>query len=472
MNELKDLLSGKGTQSSIQKLECNQRYNAFNLRDAIIAFVMDSSSKYSTNPFDRRDAFPNLCRTCYLPTRLAIKKIQCESCGLVAYCSDSCKRNDTQHYESRLCKTFRKKKQISNTSLENYKRFRLKQLRDVVQFDPSQGGITQSEKNIVLYQRFCHYCGATSPSEILPCPRCDQAGFCKIGTCRDRAKDSHDRVCREWAVSTRCQQLVCRRFGQPLVWIPSELRRTFKCLPETWMEYFNLRNAPVFDSCARAMVTDTLSVPMSVLYAASKYLQPGLDKMSELVIHLVGSSAEEAAFPFKYEELLHFLPRLKRLELVLIGPESSDNVVLFQDNDLCESCCVQNRKITVRSVRIEYEKMRETKPHLIICCNSGVHYDSREIKYIEEEEEENSSLNASWDPALRLMLQLKIPLVFTSYNDWEIMQDLNCLKEYPRCEILMTPKLNPYRSLHSKMDPWRSHSSYTVNNYMFVCIGA
>jgi len=391
----------------------------------------------------------------------------------VTYCSQVCRKKDNEHYESRLCRAFRNKDNCRECkNVNEFRQHRLIQLRELLRFDKSSGGITQLEKNIILYQRFCQYCFATPTKDrtIVPCPRCDQAGFCEGTECRSKAKEFHDRVCQDWSVSTRCEQLICRRFGQPLVWIPSDLRYSYVKPPETWKEYFLLRNSPDFDACARAMITENLSIPMSALYAASKFLR--LDMSKKLVIHFVGSSDKEAMYPFIYEEMLNYVPSLKQLEIVLIGPEMSSH-----DSVLLKSCSEKNGEIIIRSMCTAYETfVMDDTPDLIICCNSGIHYDSQELRYIEDQ---CTPLKSSWEPALKRMLQLlHVPLVFTSFNDWEIEQDFQRLKDFAAdttgvdISVLMKPKLNPYRSLHFKMDPWRSHSSYSANNCMFVCCGS
>lgn len=209
----------------------------------------------------------------------------------------------------------------------------------------------------------------------------------------------------------------------------------------------------------------------------SKLLKQGLEKKTELLIHLVGSGSEESTFPFKYEELLHYLPNLKKLEIVLVGPESSTKKILLSESDLCETC--MKKDVIVRSICMEYEKMQfdddDKNPDLVMCCNSGVHYDSGELKFIESNTDDDvmntsKSLSTSWKPALQRMLRLKTLLVFTSYNDWEIGKDKMCLKNLG-AQVLIPPQLNPYRSLHLKMDPWRPHSSYTTNHFFFACIG-
>ena len=268
MNHIHEILLGKGTERSIREIA---KYKELNLRDVLVAFVIGRHNfETKRKPLL---ASPYLCNACRLPLRLATEPIKCP-CNFVTYCSNVCRKKDEEHWESRLCRTFRNKhsKCRECKNVNEFRQRRLTQLRELVQFDKSSGGITQLEKNIILYQRFCHYCFATDRN-IVACPRCDQAGFCEGTECRSKAKEFHDRVCQDWSVSTRCEQLICRRFGQPLVWVPSDLRHSYVKPPETWKEYFLLRKSPDFDTCARAMITESLSIPMSALYAASKFLR-------------------------------------------------------------------------------------------------------------------------------------------------------------------------------------------------------
>ena len=474
---MEEILKGQGTKKSIQGIEYNSRYKQLNLRDALVAFVLDRHN-FENKRLCLRSSTPYLCHHCRLPLRLATKKKNCTSCNLVTYCSDICRQKDKTHYESRLCRAFRNKDFKPTKSLDEFRKARLKQLRELLHFDKSVGGITQSEKNIILYQRFCHNCFATPTKgrNIKACPRCERGGFCSK-ECESNAREFHDRVCKDWSISTRCEQLMCRRFGQPLVWIPSVVQQTFVKPPESWNEYFRMREAPAFDACARAMITESLSIPMSALYAASKFLNLESGR-SKLVIHFVGSSDKEAMFPFIYEEILNFIPSLKQLHIVLLGPEISSH-----DSVLLKSCSDQNREIVVRSIRTSYETFKiddgaegSSMPDLIVCCNSGIHYTSKEIRYIEDQ---CTPLKESWEPALKRMFQMfHVPLVFTSFNDWEIEQDFQRLLDLSaetkdlELSVLMKPKLNPYRSLHYKMDPWRSHSSFSANHCIFVCVSS
>ena len=59
---------------------------------------------------------------------------------------------------------------------------------------------------------------------------------------------------------------------------------------------------------------------LSVLYGMSKSIR-GLSSREELTVHVVGARMAESADVFRWEVLAAFLPRLKRLTVVLMGPE-------------------------------------------------------------------------------------------------------------------------------------------------------
>lgn len=142
-----------------------------------------------------------------------------------------------------------------------------------------------------------------------------------------------------------------------------------------------LRMPPVL-----AMLTDSLSVPLTIVYALHKhYGHALLANMPHISVHIIGATESFEDFgTHKYEEIMHWLPACRSLSLSLVGPELAiEASTKNEEIQLCEGCvsagCIPIQVNRALDLYHEWEG-RHKKPTLALACNSGLHQDIAQAK--------------------------------------------------------------------------------------------
>jgi hypothetical protein len=111
----------------------------------------------------------------------------------------------------------------------------------------------------------------------------------------------------------------------------------------------------------QAQLTDSLTLQLTLLRAVSMVPRecaiPPLRTLTHVTLHVVGADFWELCGSMaKFEELLHWLPRCKRLDVVLIGanlmtPDKAASLEPASNAELCSSCFEAGCRLTVRTCR-------------------------------------------------------------------------------------------------------------------------
>lgn len=125
-------------------------------------------------------------------------------------------------------------------------------------------------------------------------------------------------------------------------------------LPESWEEYFEVRPLPNDLTLAQnALATNTRSFILTMIHTYSKLISTNQDvdwsKIQRLHFHFIATSneMEESLFLEKFEEMLHYIPWLQKLEIVFVAsPEALLNREQEWDHR-CEKCQQKDRQITL-----------------------------------------------------------------------------------------------------------------------------
>ena len=194
--------------------------------------------------------------------------------------------------------------------------------------------------------------------------------------------------------------------------------------------------------------------------------------METAAVHMVGAGLEEFRAPARYMEISHLLPALRQLNLVLIGPALKTLVPALTDatdaygfvvkspeaeNGTAEDRCA----VVLEAIPSTYEAYLEKasaamqRPTLVVGMHSGA---------------EDPAFRTEWAPALRALLQMGFPCLFTGYNMQESQDLERSLRETYRAEITTSATRNPFRGLCPFPDQdWRqTGENFYYTNGAFV----
>lgn len=121
-----------------------------------------------------------------------------------------------------------------------------------------------------------------------------------------------------------------------------------------------------------------------------------------------------------YEEVLHYLPGIKSIKIIMIGPamnnKNQTETTQTLEMDVCPSCLRDGRKREHIIHPFTYENYRAfnpSAPHLAVAFNCSFH---------------DTDFHDAWAPALQLLMNEETPSIFTSYNQQEAEDDVQILK--------------------------------------------
>lgn len=208
-------------------------------------------------------------------------------------------------------------------------------------------------------------------------------------------------------------------------WTPARLLPTAEPLPSSWEKYLETTQLPPGRSNAEVygVFVEALS-PVLTILEGSRRLGFGLDwgGQEKLVIHIVGATVEVegAAGLQAYEELLHQLPKLKKLELVFVGDEVPDEIEsypLTHAGLLCPTCTAAGRERTAVWRKGAYHSLVTELPKadLIVAFNAGFSH--------------LPVLVSPWTPTLVHIIGNSLPFVWTAQTVAEALEDQKRIEE-------------------------------------------
>jgi len=147
-----------------------------------------------------------------------------------------------------------------------------------------------------------------------------------------------------------------------------------------------------------------------------------IEQKSAVMVHVIGARVEAQNSLALFREAAQVLTEYK-LQIVFVGPETESATPTTAGRLECAAFSMM------------YEGYMQHPdwqlPHLVVAYNSGVHSDS---------------YAAVWRPAVTALLDRKIPMLFTSYNETEHQKGIHMLEtSYGAC--IRHAGRNPFRSL-------------------------
>ncbi|XP_031839611.1 uncharacterized protein LOC116430084 [Nomia melanderi] len=395
---------------------------------------------------------PSLCAVC-----LERSKVFCERCRMVSYCSPVHRAQGLRQHRD-LCgplteirSSFAASMSVESEERLDAERYRVYRLQLLAILESKSGRpLKLWEREIVLYPRVCRICRRFS-EDFECCAACGMESFCR------HHRQPHDEWCKEFQVLRRCLFLQ-HNHGHVDPKIPRGRERLAGgelALPGTNFDELTHR---VYGDCSYyremdcytyAMLSHVCTIPLTTLYAMQICCSEWREK-PELNVHVLGAEFQfEGVNLHVWERMfLHFLPKLRRLRLALVGPELElPNGVpanLLSKVNLCPECKAADRLVDVRfrprTLYHEFVRDRvehaEGRPDLICAFNPGLY---RKTGFAGED---------TWPETIREFSRMSTPVVVTSYTANEIFWEISRIKSIDReVEVLLEPQRNPFASI-------------------------
>ncbi|XP_076676364.1 uncharacterized protein LOC143373227 [Andrena cerasifolii] len=414
----------------------------------------------------------SLCAVC-----LKKSQVFCERCQMVSYCSEDHRSHGLLEHGD-ICDGLREIRRSIATSLsdesierldaEQYRVYRLRLL-----------GILESkidrplrfwEREIVLYPRVCRICRRYREHPTC-CAYCAMEYFCE-----DHG-EQHQRWCREFRVLRRCLFLQYRH-GCVYPTIPNVRREICVASPDVDFDRLMHRiyqNSPYYremDCYTYSILSHQSTIPLTVLYSMQTCCSEWSSK-TDWTIHVLGAEFQfEGINLAVWEKLfLHFLPNLKRLRLLLVGPElrlpSNVPTRLLSKVKLCSGCKSAGRTVDVlfRPERLYHELVRDepgpgrvAEPDLICLFNPGLY---RKTGFAGKD---------TWLDTIREFARVSIPVVVTSYTKEEIFWEITRINSLIQVNVLLEPRRNPFASIKPDRNFVTDHTNPLIYKNYYITI--
>lgn len=410
--------------------------------------ILTDSDDEETLEFEIRPRFVFSCSMCLVCMSTSEPELLCEKCKMVSYCKmEHLNENRSSHGPlcEVMCQEFGGADGFSaakDASPEIYRLFRIK-LIDMVE-TKIRRPLDLWEREIILYPRVCRTCRKIGP-DLTRCEDCTLDFYC-----HDHASE-HAKWCKDFQVYRRILRMQhVHGYARPN--FPDITRKSCylveslnfdKLLLDMFDYNVNYRR---IDAHTYASMSLSATAPLTALFALQKTLDDWMSRES-LKIHVVGAEFQfECSSLRVWEKLfIHFLPKLKNLELEFTGPElrlPGAPIELLSRVVPCRRCKNDKRCIVVRFNEGKlYHEISEsagaaTPPADLICLfNPGLY---RETGY---------DGNDTWPKTIQRFCRAKVPVVVTSYTEIEIPRDIQRIQSIAKVEIILEPQKNPFASI-------------------------
>ncbi|KAF8055228.1 hypothetical protein FPV67DRAFT_872407 [Lyophyllum atratum] len=313
-----------------------------------------------------------VCYTCFKSKTKMATLSKCGRCQRVRYCGADCQKADWKNGHKDLCNAFRavendrfikaavsgvlsdepfsdlsRLNAIIETLVKNQARYMVLAL---------ERSLTISEQNLIGWEPRCMGCGRTdrdirteaattgsgsTPPTLKACQACKLAFYCctrhwdavQHKHAGEPCEDGHDGL-------TQCQMNQELRLDEGFAttqteaqalsrWAPARVLPRWMPLGATnWEAEYSSWLTLEFRLLGKAVApflqaaSDALSMPMTILNAL-EILNPddAWTRKETLTIHILGAYDPEFQKANVFEEILHRLPEVKKLKVVLCGPE-------------------------------------------------------------------------------------------------------------------------------------------------------
>ncbi|CAJ1952843.1 unnamed protein product [Cylindrotheca closterium] len=448
-------------------------------------FEMFRKGKWMSNPdfsstmSPEWDSYhPYSCNTCKRGGLQSLNLVRCSGCRVVKYCCRDHQKKDWPMHKS-WCKAFSKVSDINDEADEKidwteWSRRQNETSRKIMNM--VRGDLRHSiNVQIAWVQPHCSRCfrsGRISGVDLVVCPSCNGVAVCKsclgheTDTTWETFHNGDKQECESYLIYLCCSAMIVEH--EKPVLRPSHTNCTETFCPKDWIDYFEKKgndfgtwlDGPI--SALRIMapivcfLTDGLTLPMTIQMFLGEL---SLLKKSELSIHILGAEGQEFIATRAFLELGRLNPQLKRLDIVMVGPNLPNNYshsypqfVLSSEEAPC------HLEGTVDHVSGLYHRCPAASgpvPDLFVAFNPGFQEPSHFV---------------TWRSTLELVkTRTGVPLCITGFNFSEVHNDVKVLKGVGFQEKV-PPTANPFRSTRPFLDPSREETDFIYNNKAYAIV--
>lgn len=364
---------------------------------------LDFSSLLTGNKF----YFPNMCNVCHCFGEEVAKLKRCGACGMISYCGEIHQKQDWSTHKP-FCKVLCqiKKERNVNNLFESMKSI-VEKIKNTcndqaVNYEIIQENIlaiqyplkeravqllgrnlTNQEFQMIRFPRVCAICYESKQEILVNCKKCPQATFCKEHLNDPNHKSECLKIISCFKVMSNDDVTPPPSVIEPI--LKATYQEKAEKLPSTMLDVIekylakNLEKFGDFNitvnlrSDHNVALSDRFSRPLTLLFSIDKL---SLNNLQSMVIHVVGANQAEHLIN-DWELILHFLPQLRELQIILIGPSLLSNSKEIQK--FCNLCRKGKRKLTIETKKTVYSGYCKGKNYLkpdIICLNTGFNPDS------------------------------------------------------------------------------------------------
>lgn len=429
--------------------------------------------------------------SCQPPPRGNIKGLQrCNACRAVKYCGRKCQTADWKKHHKPVCKilrAFRKYCQDNpapprsrmlavGSKFDTFKRLATSNRLTGADLPKNAGPVHWTiATQVVRTAPFCNVChkndwehGATV--EWTSCPTCGHGWACAEHS-EEYLRTRHTKeICDTHVASAN----ICRfrynhtvKNGDHFMFVPTTgvLSTPLRRFPSDWDSWFKARAAgeyslkhrlpPEFFPSGTFLLSQVNTIIMGMYLHDEKHFT----SREELTIHVAGANTtfelEGGSPTCVWEEIMHVLPRVKRMNVFLVGPETGVSHPLTQVQ-ACPDCVTKGRVRLQCCQQTTYHEFRASEhfvtPDFIAAFNTGMFEECTE----------------SWKESLNVMLELNAPCIFTSYNLLEAQADEKVLEQVG-AKLTRAAELNPFRVQIPKVDYSEDCEAFFYDNMYYTC---
>ncbi|KAJ7728106.1 hypothetical protein B0H16DRAFT_1383124, partial [Mycena metata] len=435
-----------------------------------------------------------VCHYCFKGMHVKVKVSKCSRCHRISYCDTECQNADWESHKV-MCKAlssleknpFAARKLVSllpkepTTNIQQLRKLAAQQVDAYCDYLHGQREIKlswlQREPRCIVCSRTDMVIrmeaalkgrAAADTTRLIPCPEC-KLSFCCSRAHWEIADRLHHGPCHDLRDSpSQCytnklahaQSMIAASVpdtSEHLVWIPERVKHKWVSLEgQSWEGEFDdeirkFSRMPQSDPSTfiMAAISDTLTLPMTILYALSKLSDgDGWTRKQTLIVHIVGASLREFSCSRVFEEILHRTPQVKTLKIIMCGPEAPDRNA--HDVEICRDCIKRGHSYVLEFIPEAYHDVVRNQgsdfehPDLCIGFYSGANH--------------SASLGYTWPATFKLLVERKIPSLITAYGREDAEKDAALLRAAGAAlHPALGPVLNPWGSMKAVPSP---HSTY------------
>ncbi|KAH8380323.1 hypothetical protein KR009_010008 [Drosophila setifemur] len=371
----------------------------------------------------------------------------CSRCGLSYYCSGGHMKEDQEHRQ--LCYALRQTVdrkghemfyKCGDFNSEQFRSYRIVCIRQVEKEMNRQ--LSPMEQELLLFPLLCcdPKCREHRFKRLSICGGCGEVAFCRDKP--NHLSTEHAKWCGAYRLFKGFAMFQAK-YGRLEPSLPNKVLRELPMACSSTRHMMKKLSFNVTDELEYAALSQVSTGPLTAWFALK--LCERLRDSEEVTLHLIGAEIEfEVDVLQKWELfLLHITPTVKTLNVVFIGPELNPNNICFEQLKKIK-CCRLCRKFQ-RTVNYHFEnrlyhdycnEAHFIKPSLVCFFNSGLY---RSTGYAMED---------TWPDTIQAALNLKCPIVVTSYTKYEAPLDMvHFINQSNRhLNVVLPPTTNPFSS--------------------------